>query len=98
MACDWDKHDWAEVGPCDHREELGVLATAVRCRACGEVGHTVKRYDLPRKRRRTSTRERVIQRERAACPIWEELQAQLKAEHAGEEFVPAAIRPLGRTG
>lgn len=30
MGCDWDKHDWQPVGDCDHREEWGILATAVR--------------------------------------------------------------------
>lgn len=94
-TCDWDKHDRAEVGPCDRREELGILATAVRCRACGAVGHRVRIEVARRPRRRPLTRRRAIAAERAACPIWGELQAQLKAEHAGEEFVPATMMQEG---
>ena len=78
-ACDWDQHDWKEVGPCDHREEYGILATAVRCRACGTVGHRVRSEVARRPRRRPLTRHRAIADERRRCPIWGELQAQLKS-------------------
>lgn len=91
--CAWDKHDWVAVGDCDHREEWGVLATAVRCRACGAVGHRV-RIEVARRRRgrRPLTRRRAIARERAACPIWDELEAQSKRERAGERYAPAGAR------
>lgn len=72
--CDPADHDWQIVGKCHHGFGGGIFFDAAKCAKCGQGGHRkLGGYACPRRAEGSKERAARIERQIAACPVWDAL-------------------------
>lgn len=77
QRCDPADHDWKIVGKCVHGFGGQIMFEAATCAKCGQGGHRrTGGYACPRRAEKPAERTARIERQIAACPVWDALPEQ----------------------
>lgn len=74
--CEPSEHDWQIVGKCTHGFGGRIFFAAAKCAKCGQGGHRQTRaMGCPRRSEKPAERAARIERQIAACPVWDAMPA-----------------------